>query len=525
MAEASEEKVRIKFGGAPVEYAGANKDAFRETVDVVKLLGKVKAKKVKVESKQIVDINNATFYDALAVAEPHYNIANLNKLYDEDPFHASACDAKLDSVVGLGYKLEYSSLVKKRLEKVEKKENGDEKKRKLELQLDDLRDQFLERIENMNSQMELSEVIFNLYMNKLTCGNAYIEIGRTKETGEPKYLGFIPPENIRVRKARDGFVQVENGQIVFFRNYGDRETPDPFGKDPNPNEIIHIKQHSVIDHYYGVPQITSAIQAMAVLKFAMQYNVDYFENKAVPRYIIKTRNISLDGATQAKLLNFFETNVKGTSHRTVLIPIMGASQDRDIVFDPVETDRQEGHFIEMIKEMQQFIMSRHRVPQARIGLSSAATSQAESREAEKTFKETVCQPEQRFLERKMNRIFSELTDMFVFRFEEYSLTDEDMDSQIFERYARWGVLVPDEKRQQLGLGPRRDGNGSESLDMLSLAKENAKAAKISQAKANQKADAFGTRTRDQNRAANKPDKNSQNRDGRRPAGAGASPNK
>lgn len=525
MSEDIEEKVRVKFGAASVEYAGAKKDTFRDTVDVEKLLGKTRAKKVKAESKQIVDINSATFYDALSVAEPTYNIANLNKLYDEDPFHASACDAKLDSVVGLGYKLEYSSLIKKKLEKIEKKADGAEKKRQMELKLDDLRDAFLDRIENMNSQMELSEVIFNIYLNKLTCGNAYIEVGRTKETGEPRYLGFIPPENIRVRKQRDGFVQVEKGQVVFFRNFGDRETQDPFGKDKNPNEIIHIKQHSTVDHYYGVPQITSAIQAMAVLKFAMQYNVDYFENKAVPRYIIKTRNISLDGPTQAKLLNFFETNVKGTSHRTVLIPIMGSSQDRDIVFEPVETDRQEGHFIEMIKEMQQFIMSRHRVPQARIGLSSAATSQAESREAEKTFKETVCQPEQRFLERKLNRIFSELTDMFVFKFEEYSLTDEDMDSQIFERYARWGVTVPDEKRQQLGWGPRRDGKGSEALDMLSLAKANAQASKISQAKADEKADAFGTRTRDQNRAANKPDKNAGNRDGRRPAGSGASPNK
>ena len=520
-------------------------------------------------SKQIFDhTTEMTLYAALEVAEPYYNLGNLAELYDTNPFHASAIDAKTDSVVGLGYRFRYSSKVLKQLEKIAKKDDGAERKRVFELKLDDKRDKFEEYIDSTNSEHSIQEILQRIYMDRLIMGNAYIEVGRSKD-GSISYIGHVSPVHIRIRKRRDGYVQMVRGKTVFFRNFGDRKTKDPINGDPNPNELLHIRRYSPKDDYYGLPESTSTITAMAGMKFAEQYNIDFFENKAVPRYIIKSRGLILGDTEQNELLKFFETNLKGSPHRTIYIPIPSGN-DKDIDFVPVETGKQDGHFLQYIRDSTQFILSRHRVPQARIGLSSAATSQAESREAEKTFKETVCQPEQRMIEYNLNKIIKELTDLFEFQLKEYSLTDEDTQSIIHERYLRWGVLLPDEIRPDLELGPRPDGRGSEPLDMLSitvrqaelaaeqakqaakdalvLAKEQAKVtaqqqqqnaansvnsaakpkpggASASQAKAETRSQQYQNRTRDQNRNADNPRKNPNNRNGQRVSGEGKHPNK
>ena len=508
---------------------------------IEKVLGNVEG---DVNSKQIEELlSHDTVYSALEVAEPIYNLENLASLYDINVFHAAACDAKTDSVVGLGYKYDYSSMVLKQLEKAEKKDETNEKKRRLELALDNKRDAFRKHINSMNRRDNLQEVLFRSYLDRCTMGNGYIEVGRDRK-GDIKYIGHINPMYVRVRKNRDGFIQMVNGKTVFFRNFGDRKTTDPTGKDPRPHELIHIGRYHPLDPYYGIPEITSAIPAIAGIKLAEQYNIDYFENKAVPRYIVKTKGVSLADGAQMELLKFFETNLKGESHRTLFIPLP-AGGERDVIFEAVETGKQDGHFLKYIQDITQLIMSRHRVPQARIGLSAAATSQAESKEAEKTFKETVCQPEQRKIEDSINKIVEELTDLFVFKLQEYSLTDEDTQSMIDERYLRWGVIIPDEIRTRMGLGPRPDGNGSDAQDQLTITRVAGEiaeetAAKVAnttpkptatpstgaaQKKADAKSNQYQNRTRDQNRNADNPRKNGNNRNGQRSPGEGAHPNK
>ncbi len=54
--------------------------------------------------------------------------------------------------------------------------------------------------------------------------------------------------------------------------------------------------------------------------------------------------------------------------------------------------------------------------------------------ADKTFKEQVCRPAQMILEKKLNKIFEEKTDALTLKFNELTLTDEDTQSKIDERY-------------------------------------------------------------------------------------------
>jgi capsid portal protein len=81
-----------------------------------------------------------------------------------------------------------------------------------------------------------------------------------------------------------------------------------------------------------------------------------------------------------------------------------------------------------------------------------------ARDADKTFKEQVCRPEQDMLEKKLNKIIKELTDVVVLKLNELTLTDEDTQSQIDQRYAMIQAVTPNEIRRTKGLGPIAGGD-------------------------------------------------------------------
>ncbi len=97
---------------------------------------------------------------------------------------------------------------------------------------------------------------------------------------------------VRVRRLRDGFVQIIGQKVVYFRNFA-AKNPNPMGTDPRPNEIIHLKEYSPLNTFYGIPDIIAAMPSLVGDQLASQYNIDYFENKAVPRYVITVKGAKL----------------------------------------------------------------------------------------------------------------------------------------------------------------------------------------------------------------------------------------
>jgi hypothetical protein len=86
------------------------------------------------------------------------------------------------------------------------------------------------------------------------------------------------------------------------------------------------------------------------------------------------------------------------------------------------------------------------------GGSAAALSQ------DRTFKEQVSRPAQRHLEKIVNKIIKEKTDILELKFNELTLTDEIAQSQILERYVKTQVMTPNEAREKLDLPQRADGD-------------------------------------------------------------------
>jgi len=358
--------------------------------------------------------------------------------------------------------------------------------------LNRLRQDLYDWLEECNEEETFTETLIKAYTDVEATGNGYLEIGRTS-AGKIGYIGHIPAKTMRVRRLRDGFIQLLYGKAVYFRNFGDQETPNPIdGGLERPNEIIHLKKYTPTNNYYGIPDIIASQNAMAGNEFAGKYNLDYFENKAVPRYIITVKGAKLSTESERKLLEFFQVGLRGKNHRSLYIPLPPDSPDSKVEFkmEPIEAGTQESSFNVYRKSNRDEILLSHRVPINKIG-TPEGVNLAVARDADKTFREQVCRPAQMNLEKKLNKIIQEMTDALLLKFNELTLTDEDTQSKIDERYLRMQVVTPNEIRIRMGMVPLDGGDKVVELKP--------------QAQAEVRAQAGKTRTRDSERSANSPD--------------------
>jgi PBSX family phage portal protein len=435
-------------------------------------------------------------YGLFDVITPPWNLYELASYYDTSFANHAAIDAKVENIVGLGYDFEVSSRTMLKLESSSDSEAVGRARKRIERAKIELRDW----LESLNSEDSFTTTMEKVYTDVQATGNGYIEVGRTVK-GEIGYIGHIPSVTMRARRLRDGFVQVIANKVVYFRNFG-ATNPNPLGTDPRPNEIIHFKAYSPINTFYGVPDIISAVTSLQGDMLASQYNIDYFSNKAVPRYVVTLKGAKLSGEAEDKMFRFLQTGMKGQNHRTLYIPLPGDSDTNKVEFkmEPIENGVQEGSFEKYRKQNRDDILVAHQVPLSKLGGSdSSATAAALAQD--RTFKEQVARPAQRELEKPINKIIREKTDILEFKFNELTLTDEIAQSQILERYVKNQIMLPNEARTILRM-PQRDG-GDQPLDLTSQ----------------QVADATTTRSRDSQRTNNQSD-GSATIAGRNPKGEG-----
>jgi PBSX family phage portal protein len=457
-----------------------------------KLTGELKKvhRGVDAESKKI-EIDEISGYNAFSAVQPPLNMDYLAKLYEVSDAHKAAVDAKTANIVGLGYKFTETTKTKRALEDLE----GDQAKiAKIRKKLARAREDLMDLFDSFNQEDTFTEILIKVWKDYETTGNGYLEVGR-KHDGTIGYVGHCPSTSVRIRHKRDGFVQIISNKAVFFRNFGDgnrkrddyKKNPpvaDPFGGDGNPNELIHFKKYSPTSGFYGVPDIVAAKNAVAGNEFASRFNLDYFENKAVPRHVITLKGARLGVQTEAALLQFFETGLKGQNHRSLYIPLPPDTADNkvELKIEPVEAGIQDSSFNNYNKSNRSSVLMVHRVPIGKVSMAEGA-SLAVARDADKTFKEQVCGPEQSIAEKKLNRLTKEFTDAFEIDLNEMTLTDADTQSKIDERDVKNQIKTPNEIRADRGLPGLKGGD------------------KVVEIKPQQKAEANTTRQRDSARSA------------------------
>jgi PBSX family phage portal protein len=437
-----------------------------DLVKIDSLSPKMKRKAVRLQKKhegedgtksKYVDPEVVSGYSLYDIVNPPYDLDTLAGLYDQSAIHYAAINARVMNTVGLGYEFQETLKAKRRIEKAQA---GEEKLTRLRQQYQDLKEDLDETFESLNIEETLIETMVRVWQDVLTVGNGYLEIGRNN-AGKIGYIGHVPATLVRVRRKRDGYVQIAKTnkiQAVFFRQFQDKETPDPINNDPKPNELIHFKIYSPNNTYYGIPSAVSAATAIIGDKFAKEYNIDYFENKAIPRYAIILKGAKLSNKSKQELINYFRNEVKGRNHGTLVIPLPASlGSDTDIKFEKLEAGIQDSSFDKYRKSNRDEILVANRVPAPKVGVYDNANL-AVSRDADKSFKMQVIGPDQAIIEKKLNRIVGEFTDLMQIHLKKIDLVDEDIQSRINDRYLRTEVITPNEVRSQIGLPERYDGD-------------------------------------------------------------------
>jgi PBSX family phage portal protein len=450
------------------------------------------------ESKQIVARENA--YSLFDLVEPEYNLATLARLYEQSAPNYAAINAKVAHLVGLGYAFEPTPEL---INEVNETDSDDERDSRLK-KIEEAKIALKNGLDNISEDYSFTDVMHRVITDLEATGTAYIEVGRTsrKVIG---YIGHIPSHTVRVRRAKDGFVQLTDGKAQFFANFGKADVKPPFNTDGTPNELIQLKKFTPTNTYYGVADVVAAKESAYGLIAANGFNLEYFNNKAVPRYVVSVEGASIDKSSEQNLIEFL-TGLKKNHHRTILVPLP-ANPRTGVVpklnFQQVETDVQEGSFSKYKSQSRDEVLMAHRTPISKVGSMAEGSSLSNSRDQDRTFKEQVIRPQQELIEARVHWIVKEFTTAFVLRFNEFTLTDEDTQSQIDERDARMGALMPNERRRKLNLPPIEGGDEPAQIS--------------AQAKAEQTAQADGNRVRDQERSSQSPDNQG---DSRNPKGEG-----
>ena len=391
-------------------------------------------------------------YGLFDVITPPYNMYELSNFYDTSFANHAAIDAKVENVVGLGYRFDPTDRTMLNFEG--KEATAIEKARK---RIERMKIELRDWLESLNDDDSFQKTMEKFYTDVQATGNGFLEIGRTV-TGEIGYVGHIPATTIRVRRIRDGYVQIIGQKLVYFRNFG-ASNPNPVTSDARPNEIIHYKEYSPLNTFYGIPDIIAAMPSLIGDQLASQYNIDYFQNKAVPRYVIVTKGAKLSGDAEDKMFRFLQTGLKGQNHRTLYIPLPGDTDNQKVEFkmEPIENGIQDGSFKEYRKQNRDDILIAHQVPISKLGGSESGGTAAAIAQ-DRTFKEQVSRPAQKHLEKVVNKIIKEKTDILEFKFNELTLTDEIAQSQILERLVKTQIMMPNEARDVLDLPQRSDGD-------------------------------------------------------------------
>lgn len=355
-------------------------------------------------------------------------------------------------------------------------------------------------IADANDTIGFDGVLERAGLDYESIGWAAIEVIRSVD-GRIRKIAHVPAERVRVLRGWAGFVELRaDSKFIYYQNFGEKVVNpsrlDPVSKKPEPynprtdgdldmgklewsfidyesgesttdmarsaNEILWIPKHHTKSIYYGVPDMVPAIGQILANVHIRDYQLQFFEHNAVPRYAVIIEGGKLSDAVRILIQEYFSTHVKGKSHKTLIIPIPATRGEVKVRFEKLDAAPQESSFLESRSSNNQGIMTAHGVSPAIIGVSEHSElgsgkglSQAE------IYKDRIVTPLQRRWAMQLNRLFGLGLGIqyVVLVFSPLDIRDQKAEQEMFTGYLDRGVLTINEVRLKAGLGDPIEGGG------------------------------------------------------------------
>lgn len=476
----------------------------------IKIQKSMHSKSVEGSQRSEEEVGSGT-YSSLApkghqYITPPYDPRHLADFLEQDTTHFRAIQAKVGDIVGKPYIIK-SFL---RVLKDESKLEG------LDLDPEDyiLSQDYRKEVRTLEKFIEVCNP-FKGFQGVLKCaamdyeaiGWAAIEVIRSMDKKIIR-LEHIPAARVRVLKGHKGFVELmENSDAPYryYQNFGEKVgkrresvitgkkgfTPfDPStdsysdsdlvwnlldkhtgeklpgtllrNQDRAANEILFIPKVHPNSIYYGYSDIIPALPAVIINAYIRQYQAQFFEHNAVPRYAVVITGGTLSAELKNSLVEYFTKEVKGQAHKTLVLALPSQpGKEIKVEFKKLDVDNKEADFLETLNHNQKEIQVAHGTPPAILGVaehselgSGKGLSQAE------LYKDRIVFPNQYFWQEKIYRLTSlglGVTNAYI-GFSPFDVRDKYMQMQVLTGLVDRGIYSINDALEELDRPPTEGGD-------------------------------------------------------------------
>lgn len=306
-----------------------------------------------------------------------------------------------------------------------------------------------------------------------TFGFAVIEMTR-KKNGTPARFYHLPATTCRI--ARDltsagisdsdlkYVVQVVNTHERIFKIF---DGVAPTIREPKTGnlmtEVIFISSYHVLGGKYGIPDWVPCLQQMIGNQKVSEYNINFFNNEAVPRFAVIVQGGKMDDESKNYIKNYFKKDLKGVqnAHKTL---VLTSPKGTEIKLTPLAVEMKDGGFRYYRKDNRDEIISAHGVPPHRVQVFDSGSSSTLSPgfifDLDKIYKYSRITPLQEKVASMFNRVIKlgfKINDKKL-QFKPLDIGEEKYDAEIkkiiagaHEKYYSTGAMTIDEIRSELKL--------------------------------------------------------------------------
>lgn len=390
-----------------------------------------------------------------AVARPLYNPEFLASMMIQNTYHARCIKQKAADTVGLGVNV-------LPITSDDKNPNKDNKA------------VLTDWIKNINPEFTFTEILDKMCVDLESIGYGAIEVVRNR-AGKPARFNHIPAKTVRVKLDGTGIIQKIGIKEVHFKYFGDTELRnDPISGKPQ-TEVIILHNYSPLSDWYGIPDYIPAIGAMIGNVNVRDFNINFFDNNAVPQYAVVITGGEVSEDVENIIKEHFKRHIKGNAnnHKTLVLTLPDGVK---VDFKPLQSDIKDGHFRNYRIDNRDEVIAAHGVPPSRIGVAENGTGSkvgSTAGDATEIYKNAVIDQRQEKLEKRLNRVISDdkvglgIKDWYV-KFNEIDMNDEEKQSQIDDRRLKNGSELINEQRKRRGLPDVPWGNTPLTQDYLNL---------------------------------------------------------
>lgn len=236
--------------------------------------------------------------------------------------------------------------------------------------------------------------------------------------------------------------------------------------------MIFKRNHSPLIDHYGAPDALPAIKTIHADDAARDFNIDFFENNAVPRLAIIVEGGELTDAARNSIYELMHEDLKEGDHRTLIlevekvlddpeaINIDGNREDLRIRVEPITVGVEEdASFLDFRKYNEHDILKVHEVPPIEAGTIESGAFSTDAEAQRKGYLETVIKPKQQaFAQLLYETVHAALgiTDWTI-QFQTRGVDERQAEAEIADLRIRMGrlsgTMTVDEARAEMGLDP------------------------------------------------------------------------